>query len=78
MNTKVYQAVLSGQSDYNIKFVEFISLMEGLGFKKIRQNGSHILFQHPMGCMMNIQKDGSKAKGYQVAQLRKLIKEYGL
>lgn len=79
MNQKIYNDVMSGKSDNNIHFSDFRNLIIDLGFDFIRQNGSHLqYFHHDINAFMNIQKDGSKAKGYEVRQLRKLITKYGL
>ena len=78
MNKKVYQAVISGMSDYNIQFNDFYNLMIALGFEAKHQKGSHIKLVHPSGAIMEVQRDGSKAKGYQVKQLRQIIKKEGL
>ena len=79
MNQKVYNDVMSGKSDSNIRFADFQNLIVDLGFEYIRQNGSHRqYFHHGINAFMNIQKDGSKAKGYEVRQLRKIITKYDL
>ena len=70
---------MSGKSDNNISFNDFRNLIVDLGFDFARQNGSHIqYFHHGIKVFMNIQNDGSKAKGYEVRQLRKIIQKYGL
>ncbi|MDR1687473.1 MAG: type II toxin-antitoxin system HicA family toxin [Clostridiales bacterium] len=79
MNRKVYEAVLSGNSDNNIRFIDFRNLMLDLGFEFKRQRGSHTIYFHEKyNVLMNIQKDGSKAKSYQVEQLRNIILKYNL
>ena len=78
MNKKIYFAVKSGHSDKNINFNDYCSLIEALGFVLQRQNGSHMIYKHPNGAYLNIQKIGSKAKEYQVKQLRMTIEKYGL
>ncbi len=79
MNQKIYNNVISGKSDNNINFNDFRNLIIDLGFDFIRQNGSHIqYFNRKINAFMNIQNDGSKAKGYEVRQLRKIIQKYGL
>lgn len=35
-------------------------------------------FHRELKAFMNIQKDGAKAKGYEVRQLRKIMLKYGL
>ncbi len=79
MNQKTYNNVISGKSDNNINFNDFRNLIVDLGFDFIRQNGSHIqYFNREIKAFMNIQSDGSKAKGYEVRQFRKIIQKYGL
>ena len=74
MNKNVYNSVVSGKSDNNIKFTDFQKLITDLGFKLRRQRGSHTMYFHNgINEFLNIQKDGNKAKGYQVEQLRTII-----
>ena len=79
MKCKVYNAVMSGQADNNISYADFQNLVVDLGFEYQRQDGSHRIYRHHVyGVKMNIQPDGNKAKGYQVKQLRALIRKYSL
>ena len=79
MNQKTYNDVMSGKSDNNIRFNDFRNLIVDLGFDFIRQNGSHMQYFHrELKAFMNIQKDGAKAKGSEVRQLRKIMLKYGL
>ena len=79
MNKKVYNDVMSGKSDNNINFNDFRNLIIDLGFIFIRQNGSHIQYYHSnINERMTIQNDKSKAKGYQVRQLRNIIVKHNL
>ena len=79
MSKKVYEAVMSGKSDNNINYTDFQSLIVDLGFKYKRQKGSHTMYyHHGIKKFMNIQKDGNKAKDYQVKQLREIISEHNL
>ena len=79
MNKKVYEAVKSGSSDNNIGYTDFQNLILALGFDKRRQKGSHTMYYHRKAhAFMNIQKDGNKAKGYQVEQLRIIINAHNL
>ena len=76
---KTYDAVMSGKSDYNIRFADLQNLIVDLGFDFMRQNGSHTMYYHPgIDEFMNIQRDGAKAKGYEVKQLRDIIRRNGL
>ena len=67
MNKKIYNEVMSGKSDNNIKFNDFRNLIVDLGFTFTRQSGSHVQYYH-----------SEKAKGYQVRQLRNIIIKHGL
>jgi hypothetical protein len=44
-----------------------------------RTSGSHRIFRHPMGLMLNLQPDrNGQAKRYQLRQLLDLVEENGL
>jgi len=80
MNSKVYNAVISGKSDANIRFDDLKNLIYALGFIFKGQKGSHAGYYHPViHARISIQptKDG-KAKPYQVKQLRGIIELYKL
>ena len=75
---KTREAVLSGRSDANIRFDDLRQLLLSLGFAE-RTSGSHHIFRRPgVRELINLQKDGSKAKAYQVRQVRRIILDYGL
>ena len=79
MNSKVYDAVKSGTSDNKIKFNDFQNLIIDLGFTFRRQRGSHTMYYHNgVNAFLNIQKDGNKAKAYQVEQLRNIMLKHDL
>ena len=79
MNKKIYEMILSGKSDNNIKYADFQNLIIDLGFALTRQRGSHEIYYHPViKERMNIQRDGNKAKDYQVKQLRDIILTHDL
>ncbi len=79
MNQKTYNDVMSGKSDNNINFSDFRNLIVDLGFDFIRQTGSHKQYYNSsIDERMTIQNDKSKAKGYQVRQLRNIINKHGL
>lgn len=75
---KVRQKILEGRSDANIGFEDLRNLLLNLGFVE-RIKGSHHsyrkdgVFEKP-----NLQGDGSKAKSYQVRQIREILKKYNL
>ena len=71
---KVWQQIMSGHSDYNISFKDLVSLLEHRGFKKRQGGGSHVIFTKPtMRERITLQPEGSKAKGYQVRQVRAIL-----
>jgi len=73
---KLLRRILSGQSDYNISFNELANLLLSLGFK-MRQEGSHRIFtKDGIVEWINLQSEGSKAKGYQVRQIRRILTTY--
>ena len=67
---KTLQKLLHGQSD--------AQLLQAKGFR-MRVSGSHHIFTKA-GVMerMNLQREGSKAKPYQVRQVRKILAQYKL
>lgn len=73
---KLLRRILSGQSDYNISFDELVTLLLSLGFK-MRQEGGHKIFtKDGINERVNLQSEGSEAKGYQVRQIRKILTTY--
>jgi predicted RNA binding protein YcfA (HicA-like mRNA interferase family) len=75
---KLIQSILSGRQDTSINFSEAVTLLQTFGFS-LRIKGSHHIF-HCDGIeeIINLQPDGSKAKPYQVKQIRDIIKKYQL
>jgi hypothetical protein len=70
--------ILRGSSDSNILFDELCQLLHRLGFED-RTRGSHHLFRKPgIEEKINLQRDGNKAKAYQVRQVRAVILKYQL
>jgi hypothetical protein len=56
-----------------IRFEDLCSLLERLGFE-VRVKGSHHVFRLAgVEEMINLQRDGNKAKPYQVRQVRAVI-----
>jgi len=70
--------VLRGGSDANIRFGDIRTLLLALGFQE-RIKGSHHIFHHDeVAEILNLQPVGSKAKFYQVKDVRAIIVNYGL
>lgn len=75
---KLIFQILSGTSDANIAFSDLINLLQHLGFE-MRIKGSHHIFRK-VGIeeKPNLQKEGNKAKPYQVKQIQNIILKYKL
>jgi len=70
--------ILSGTSDANVTFAELCNLLDKLGFDKRIKGSHHIYFKNGIEEIINIQPKGSKAKPYQVKQVRNIILQYKL
>jgi len=70
--------LLSGQADANIAFDDLCSLLKRLGFAERVRGGHHIFTQDGILEIINLQPAHSKAKPYQVKQVRNLLREYRL
>lgn len=75
---KILEKVRSGSK--NIRFDEFVALLEGFGFILKRTKGSHHVFTHPqIPRPFPIQPKGNRqAKPYQIRQFLALIEQYNL
>lgn len=74
---KLIFALLSGTSDSNISFWELKTVLEYFGFECVRVRGSHHIYvKEGVDEIINIQPKGSKAKPYQVKQVRNLLFKY--
>lgn len=75
---KLLNRILTGTSDANIDFDDLCLMLHRLGFDK-RIRGSHYIFRKQgIEEMINLQRDASKAKVYQVRQVRNVILKYKL
>jgi len=75
---KLLQAVMSGAKDKNIAFSDLQALLERLGFQ-CRIRGDHFIYTRDgVEEIINIQPAGSRAKPYQVKQIRGIILRYQL
>ena len=75
---KLLLKILGGTSDTNINFSELRQLLLRLNFNE-RIKGDHYIFtREDILEIINIQPIGSKAKAYQVKQIRKLVVKYRL
>lgn len=75
---KLIFKILTVQADNKIKFTDLCNLLKKLGFKERVRGGHHIFRKEGIMEKINLQKDGSHAKPYQVRQVRNLIIKYKL
>ena len=76
--SKLRERILAGGSDGNVEFSALCQLMVRLGFEE-RVNGSHHIFtRDDIAEIINLQPKGSKAKPYQVKQVRNILVKYRL
>lgn len=70
------EALEALKSDKNIKFKDLLKICEYF-FEGPRISGSHHIFKMPWAGhpRVNIQKDGAKAKSYQVKQVREALEK---
>ena len=75
---KLLIRVLSGLSDANIPFAEMGQLLCKLGFEERIRGSYHIFTKEGVEEILSLQPKGSKAKPYQVKQVRNVILKYKL
>ena len=73
---KLIFKILRGTSDANIKFEDLRKLLIRLGFEERIRGSHHIFRKQGLEEKINIQKDGAKAKPYQVRQIRSILLKY--
>lgn len=75
---KILHHILLKKGDANVSFEGLRQLLLRLGFAE-RIRGDHHIFTRPdIAEIINLQPKGSKAKPYQVKQVRELVLHYGL
>ena len=75
---KIVDKVLRGESDTNIPFDDVCYLLKTLEFNERIKSSHHIFTKDGIEEILNLQPLGSKAKRYQVKQVRNMILKYGL
>ncbi len=75
---KLLVQVLRGASDANIPFDNLCGLLRNLGFSERIRSSHHIFSREGVEEIINLQPIGSKAKAYQVKQVRSIILKYRL
>ena len=75
---KILEKVLRGASDANIEFQDLCHLLSEFGFEERVRGSHHIYTKDGVIEIINLQPKGSKAKPYQVKQVRNLVLKYKL
>lgn len=75
---KIRDRVLLGYSDASIDFDDLRYLLVSLGFSERKRSSHHIFVRVGVEEIVNIQPKQSKAKAYQVKQVRNIILKYRL
>lgn len=75
---KVLRQILRGTSDANISFAGLCQLLKEMGFEQRIHGDHHIFTKEGIVEILNLQPKGSKAKVYQVKQVRSVILKYKL
>jgi predicted RNA binding protein YcfA (HicA-like mRNA interferase family) len=75
---KILVKALSGSK--NIRFADFVTLLEAFGFELKRIKGSHHIFKHPdVPELLSIQpSDKQQTKPYQMRQFLRMVEEHNL
>jgi len=74
----LFVKILRGVSDANISFLGLRKLLRRMGFDERIRGGHHIFTKGGVEEILNLQSKGSKAKSYQVKQVRNVILKYKL
>jgi hypothetical protein len=74
---KTLEKVLRGTSDANIGFDDLCGLLRHLGFDERIKGSHHVFTREGVLEITNLQPRGSKAKPYQVRQVREMIVRNG-
>jgi predicted RNA binding protein YcfA (HicA-like mRNA interferase family) len=75
---KLLEQILLGNSDANVDFDELCQLLLRLGFETRVRRSHHIFRKQGVEERVNLQRDGNKAKVYQIRQVRSVILRYNL
>jgi len=75
---KLFERILHATSDANISFTQMCQLLKKLSFEERIRGSHHIFTKGGIEEILNLQPKGSKAKPYQVKQVRGVILKYKL
>lgn len=75
---RTLDALLSGTSDYNIRFNELTGMLKTMGFQERIRGSHHLYSRQGIRELIDLQPEGGMAKAYQVRQVRKIFENYNL
>jgi hypothetical protein len=75
---KILDQVLGGTSDANVSFRDLRTLLNRLAFEERVRGSHHVFWQTGVEEILNLQPKGTRAKPYQVKQVRNVILKYKL
>jgi hypothetical protein len=75
---KLLIQILQGRSDANISFDDLRGLLHYLGFEERVRSSHHMFRKSGVEEKVNLQREGGKAKVYQVRQVRNVLLKYKL
>ena len=74
---KLFQQILNNQK--NVKYNDFVVILEAFGFHRTRGEGGHSIFKNEeVQEIINIQNENGEAKPYQIRQFFSLVEKYNL
>ncbi len=73
---KLRELILGGKADANIKFEDLRQFLIALDFEERIKGSHHIFRRNGVEEKPNLQRDGNKAKSYQVRQVRDILRKY--
>ncbi|RCX12326.1 HicA-like toxin of HicAB toxin-antitoxin system [Anaerobacterium chartisolvens] len=73
---KILIKILCGTKDNYIDFNDLCKVLKSFEFKVRTKGSHHIFYKDGIAEIINIQPDGSRAKPYQVKQVRHIILKY--
>ena len=74
----LFDRILGGRSDANIRFDDLRGLLRNLGFTERIRGSHHVFRKEGVAERINLQRDGGHAKPYQVRQVRIMLLKYEL
>ena len=75
---KLKLKILDGKSDANVNFEDLRNLLLNPGFVERIKGSHHGYRKEEIAEKPNLQRDGSKARSYQVRQVGNILKKYNL